>query len=63
MTAPGVAVEGADVIPDGEALGEPAIELSLAEHGLAVLVDLDGADGSPSKQMRAGKQSASGAGK
>ncbi len=45
------AVEGSDVIPYREGL-EHSVALSLSEHALAVLVDLDGADGAPSEQMR-----------
>jgi hypothetical protein len=62
VSAPGTAVEGADVIPDGEGV-EHAITLPLCEHSLAVGFDLDGADSAPSEEMVAGKQSAAGPGK
>jgi hypothetical protein len=59
--SPGLAVEGADVIPDGEWL-EESVTLSLLEDPLTVWFDLDGADGAPPKQP-GGKQSAAGPGK
>lgn len=59
--APGPAVEGSDVVPDGKRI-EHSVALALREHTLAVGVELDGADGAPSKQPR-GKQTSAGAGK
>lgn len=61
QASPGPSVEGADVIPDRERL-EVSVPLALCEHALAVSVELDCADGSPTKQP-GGKQSASGPGK
>jgi hypothetical protein len=62
VAAPGITVKGSDVIPDGECV-EHAIALSLLQDRLAVLIDLDGADGAPSKQMIAGKQPTASSGK
>ncbi|HEY3500668.1 MAG TPA: hypothetical protein VGK73_38510 [Polyangiaceae bacterium] len=61
QSAPGSPVEGPDVIPDGEGIEVP-VALSLGEHALAVGIDLDSADRSPSKQP-GGKQASAGAGK
>lgn len=58
---PGVSVERADVVPDGEWV-EATVELALSQHALAVSVDLDGADGAPTEKA-ARKQSSTGAGK
>lgn len=43
-SAPGPAVEGADVIPDGEA-GEDAVALALEERPAAIVIKLDSTDG------------------
>lgn len=48
---PGSPVEGADVVPDGEGV-EASVELTLAQHALAVWVDLDGADCVPAEETR-----------
>jgi hypothetical protein len=58
---PGVAIERADVIPDREGL-EMSVALALGEHSLAVGLNLDRADGPPSKQP-GGKQASAGPGK
>lgn len=62
VSAPLGAVEGIDVVPDGELI-EEAVALALGEDSLAVLVDLDGADSAPAEQTTAGKQPAAGPGK
>jgi hypothetical protein len=49
MPAPGPPVEGADVVPDGEAL-EHAVPLPREQHAPAVGINLDSADGAPSKE-------------
>lgn len=61
VPSPGHSVEGADVVPDGERVEHP-VALALGQDALAVGVELNGADGPPSKQP-GGKQSAAGAGK
>lgn len=61
-SAPGAAVKGADVIPDGELI-KHSVSLALREHSLAVRFNLDSADSVPPEQVGAGKQSAAGPGK
>lgn len=48
-SAPGATVEGSHVIPDGEWI-EVSVELALGKHTLAVGVDLNSTDGSPSEK-------------
>jgi hypothetical protein len=48
-SAPGLAVKGTDIIPDGKPW-QDTVSLSLHEHALAVGVNLDGADGDVTKQ-------------
>ncbi len=62
VSAPGLAAEGGDVVPDGDGI-EGSVQLALGELALAVGVDLDSAAGCPPKQVPTGKQSASAAGK
>lgn len=46
---PGLAVEGSDVIPDGEGREQP-VPLTVQEHPAAVGINLDSAHGAPAKE-------------
>lgn len=48
-SAPGIAVEGADVIPDRESPEEP-VSLTGEQNAAAVGINLNSADGAPSKE-------------
>jgi hypothetical protein len=49
VSAPGLAVEGGDVIPDGEGFQQP-VPLPRQQHLAAVGIKLDSADGAPPEQ-------------
>ena len=49
MPAPGLSVEGADIVPDREP-GQQAIALSLGKQSLAEGINFDSADGAVSEQ-------------
>jgi hypothetical protein len=49
VASPGLAVEGPDVVPDGEAPEQP-VPLPGEQHASAVGINLDSADGAPAEQ-------------